>query len=90
MAASITHAGEKVRSFTVGFAGAADYYEERPTAERVARHLGTEHTTVEISSGDAAAALGDVFLGLDEPFAERLTSVPAIDSHQAPKQNFLG
>ena len=70
VAASITHAGEKVRSCTVGFAGAADYYEERPTAERVARHLGTEHTTVEISSGDAAAALGDVFLGLDEPFAD--------------------
>jgi len=70
VAASMMRAGEKVRSFTVGFAGAADYYEERPAAERVARHLGTEHTAVEISPGDAAAALGDVFRGLDEPFAD--------------------
>jgi len=70
VAASMMRAGEKVRSFTVGFAGAADYYEERPAAERVARYLGTEHTAVEISPGDAAAALGDVFRGLDEPFAD--------------------
>ena len=70
VAASMTRAGEKVRSFTVGFEGAADYYEERPVAERVARYLGTEHTAVEITAGDVAPALGEVFLGLDEPFAD--------------------
>ena len=70
VAASMVRAGEKVRSFTVGFEDASDYYEERPVAERVARYLGTEHTTVEISAGDAAAALGDVFYGLDEPFGD--------------------
>jgi asparagine synthase (glutamine-hydrolysing) len=70
VAASMIRAGEKVRSFTVGFAGAAAYYEERPAAERVARHLGTEHTAIEISPRDAEAALGDVFRGLDEPFAD--------------------
>jgi len=70
VAASMTRAGERVRSFTVGFAGAADYYEERPAAERVARHLGTEHMAIEISPGDARAALDAVFLGLDEPFAD--------------------
>ena len=70
VAASMVRAGERVRSFTVGFAGAADYYEERPAAERVARHLGTEHTAIEISPGDARAALDAVFLGLDEPFAD--------------------
>ena len=70
VAASMVRAGERVRSFTVGFADAAAYYEERPAAERVARHLGTEHMAIEISPGDARAALEGVFLGLDEPFAD--------------------
>jgi asparagine synthase (glutamine-hydrolysing) len=70
VAASMVRAGERVRSFTVGFAGAADYYEERPAAERVARHLGTDHTAIEIAPGDAREALDAVFLGLDEPFAD--------------------
>ncbi|MEE8172992.1 MAG: asparagine synthase (glutamine-hydrolyzing) [Alphaproteobacteria bacterium] len=70
VAASMVRAGERVRSFTVGFADAADYYEERPAAERVARHLGTEHVAIEISASDAQAALDAVFLGLDEPFAD--------------------
>ena len=70
VAASMVRAGETVRSFTVGFAGAAEYYEERPAAERVANYLGTEHTVLEISPADARAALDAVFLGLDEPFAD--------------------
>ena len=70
VAASMVRAGERVRSFTVGFAGAADYYEERPAAQRVAQYLGTEHTVLEISPADARAALDGVFLGLDEPFAD--------------------
>ncbi|MBT3928341.1 MAG: asparagine synthase (glutamine-hydrolyzing) [Rhodospirillaceae bacterium] len=70
VAASMVRAGEAVRSFTVGFAGAADYYEERPAAERVAKYLGTEHTVLEISPADARNALDAVFIGLDEPFAD--------------------
>ncbi|MDP6473524.1 MAG: asparagine synthase (glutamine-hydrolyzing) [Alphaproteobacteria bacterium] len=76
VAASMTRAGERVRSFTVGFADAAEYYEERPAAERVARHLGTEHMAIEISPQDARAAIDAVFLGLDEPFADS-SAVPA-------------
>ena len=70
VAASMVRAGERVRSFTVGFTDAADYYEERPAAERVARHLGTDHMAIEISPSDARAALDEVFFGLDEPFAD--------------------
>jgi len=70
VAASMVRNDINVRSFTVGFTGAAEYYEERPAAERVARYLGTEHTAVEVSPRDAAAALSDVFFGLDEPFAD--------------------
>lgn len=70
VAASMVRAGEAVRSFTVGFTDAADYYEERPAAQRVAQYLGTEHTALEISPADAQSALGDIFLSLDEPFAD--------------------
>ncbi|MEC9454196.1 MAG: asparagine synthase (glutamine-hydrolyzing) [Pseudomonadota bacterium] len=70
VAASMVRAGQRVRSFTVGFTDAADYYEERPAAERVARYLGTDHVAIEISPSDTRVALDEVFLGLDEPFAD--------------------
>jgi len=69
-AASMVRAADGVRSFTVGFEGAADYYEERPAAAAIARHLGTEHTEITITSNDALGALDGVFDGLDEPFAD--------------------
>jgi asparagine synthase (glutamine-hydrolysing) len=61
---------KRVRTFTVGFAGAAEYYEERPAARRVAEHLGTEHTELAVTPADALAALDAVWDGLDEPFAD--------------------
>ncbi len=68
-ACMIRHAS-KVRTFTIGFEGAADYYEERPAARAVAQALGTDHTEIAVTSGDALAAVGAVFDGLDEPFAD--------------------
>ena len=68
--ASLAAQGRKVRSFTVGFPGAAAYYEERPAAKRVAQHLGLDHTEVEISGNDARAAVDDVLAACDEPFAD--------------------
>lgn len=70
IAASMVRQAGKVRSFTVGFAGAAAYYEERPAAAAVARHLGTEHTAIEVAPRDALDALDRMFEGLDEPFAD--------------------
>ena len=70
VAASMAAGGAPVQSFTVGFEGAADYYEERPAARAIARHLGTEHTEIEVTPADALAALDGVFEGLDEPFAD--------------------
>jgi asparagine synthase (glutamine-hydrolysing) len=61
---------ERVRTFTVGFADAADYYEERPAARRVAEHLGTDHTEIAVTPAEALAALDAVWDGLDEPFAD--------------------
>ncbi|MGD9537688.1 MAG: asparagine synthase (glutamine-hydrolyzing) [Alphaproteobacteria bacterium] len=69
-AASMVRRAGRVRSFTVGFRGAADYYEERPAAARIARHLGTEHSEIEVTPADALHALDAMFDGLDEPFAD--------------------
>lgn len=68
--ASLVAQGHRVRSFTVGFSGVADYYEERPAAQQVARHLGLDHTEIEISPQDAEHVVGDVFAACDEPFAD--------------------
>jgi asparagine synthase (glutamine-hydrolysing) len=70
VAASMVRRAGKVRSFTVGFEGATAYYEERPAARALARHLGTEHVELAVGAGEAEAALDAVFDGLDEPFAD--------------------
>ncbi len=70
VAASMARATDRVRTFTIGVEGAGDYYEERPMARRVAEHIGTDHTEIPVSAADAPALLGEVFDGLDEPFAD--------------------
>jgi asparagine synthase (glutamine-hydrolysing) len=68
-ACMVRHA-PKVRTFTVGFEGAADYYEEQPAAKAVAEALGTDHTEITVTSDVVLSAIGPVFDGLDEPFAD--------------------
>ena len=70
VAASVAQTGHKLKTFTVGFEGAPDYYEERPAAAQVARHLGSDHNEISVSFHRAADVLDGVFLGLDEPFAD--------------------
>ena len=66
----MTRHAERVRTFTVGFADAADYYEERPAARRVADYLGTDHTEIAVTPEETRRALDAVWDGLDEPFAD--------------------
>lgn len=68
--ASLARQAGKPRTFTVGFPGASEYYEERPGAAAVARFLGTDHTEVDIGPEEARGALDAVIDGLDEPFAD--------------------
>ncbi|MSP67941.1 MAG: asparagine synthase (glutamine-hydrolyzing) [Alphaproteobacteria bacterium] len=70
VAAAAVRAGKSLSTFTVGFAGAPDYYEERPAARVVAEALGTDHHEVVVDAGQALASLDSVFDGLDEPFAD--------------------
>jgi len=86
VAASAARRGGRVRTFTVGFEGAADYYEERPAARAVAEYLGTDHVEVPVSGDDAIGAIEQVFDGLDEPFADS-SAVPTYLLARATRQS---
>jgi asparagine synthase (glutamine-hydrolysing) len=85
VAASVAASGARLKTFTVGFDGAADYYEERPQAAQVARHLGAEHSEIAVDGARVGAALDGVFLGLDEPFADA-SAVPTFLVAQATRR----
>ena len=64
----------KVKTFTIGFPDKS--YDESSFAANIAKHLGTEHTTLRIDGNDAQdtiADLSDIFV---EPFADS-SQIPA-------------
>jgi len=85
VAASVAASGAQLKTFTVGFDGAGAYYEERPLAAKVARHLGAEHTEIGVAGTHVGDALDGVFLGLDEPFADS-SAVPTFLIAQATRR----
>jgi asparagine synthase (glutamine-hydrolysing) len=74
--AAMVRQASRVRTFTVGFADAPAYYEERPAARRVASALGTTHEAIELAPGEAVDALDGVLDAFDEPFADA-SAVPS-------------
>ena len=57
-----------VRTFTIGFD--APEHDESAHAARVARHLGTEHTSVVLTGADALGIVPDLPRLFDEPLAD--------------------
>lgn len=57
-----------VRSFTIGFTEQG--FDEAPYARAIARHLGTEHTEIYVSSREAAQVIEHLPGIYDEPFAD--------------------
>lgn len=57
-----------VRTFTVGFEETA--FNEAPFAAEVARHLGTDHSELRVTSEDARATIPDLPTMYDEPFGD--------------------
>ncbi len=63
--------GRPIKTFTIGFATTkyADY-DEAAHATAVADHLGTDHTSLELSLDDARELIPDMPDRFDEPFAD--------------------
>ncbi|MEA2339749.1 MAG: hypothetical protein QOE82_3756, partial [Thermoanaerobaculia bacterium] len=57
-----------IRTFTVGFSDTT--YDEAPFAAAVARHLGTNHTELYMSTDDALSVVPRLPAIYDEPFAD--------------------
>ncbi|MBL0937496.1 MAG: asparagine synthase (glutamine-hydrolyzing) [Gemmatimonadaceae bacterium] len=57
-----------VRTFTIAFDSAE--HDESAHAEAVARHLGTEHTTIPLRGADALDEVKTLVESYDEPFAD--------------------
>jgi asparagine synthase (glutamine-hydrolysing) len=57
-----------VRTFSIG--SESNDYDESAAAARVARHLGTEHTTLVVTERDALDAVPNLAAISDEPFAD--------------------
>jgi asparagine synthase (glutamine-hydrolysing) len=57
-----------VKTFTIGFDAAE--HDESAHAAAVARHLGTEHTSVTLTGDDALASIPDLPRLFDEPLAD--------------------
>lgn len=59
---------QRLKTYTVRFEGAA--YDESPLAALVAERYGTQHTLIDVASGDAAQALPRLAWHCDEPLAD--------------------
>lgn len=67
-------AGNRVKTFSVGFKDSVDINDESAEAQRTARFLGADHHEVLISGEDVAAALPAIAAGLDQPTVDGVNS----------------
>ncbi|MET0728084.1 MAG: asparagine synthase (glutamine-hydrolyzing) [Acidimicrobiales bacterium] len=66
--AALQATGTDTRTFCIAMPEAG--LDESASAAAVARHLGTDHTTIELSVGDALAVVPQLPTMFDEPFAD--------------------
>lgn len=73
-----------VRTFTIGFD--EDGYDEAVHAKAVARHLGTEHTELYVSAGEALSVVDRLPQIFDEPFGDS-SQIPTFLVAQMARQH---
>jgi asparagine synthase (glutamine-hydrolysing) len=78
------HVTQDLRTYTIAFDDPR--HDESRYAAAVARHLGTEHTTIDLSNRDALGAVPTLVDLLDEPFANPST-LPAYLVAQAARSH---
>ena len=66
--------GTPVRTFSVGYAGEADDIDESADAARMARHLGTHHTTSVVRGDDVRDRITSIARALDQPSVDGVNS----------------
>lgn len=59
-----------VRTFSIGYHDEENYYNEAERAKEVARHLGTEHTELYVTAGQAMDVIARLPALYDEPFSD--------------------
>lgn len=79
------HSSQPVRTFSIGFPNAG-WYDETNEAERVAKHVGAEHTTIAFEE-DAFLGSIDAYLGrVDEPVADAAMLPTDVLSERAARE----
>ena len=67
---SLSQIGKKISTFTVGFKGEADYYNESDNAKRIARYYGFKNQTIYLNSTNILNNIDNILSASDEPFAD--------------------
>ena len=66
--------GTRVKTFSVGFSDEGSALDETADAERMARHLGTDHTTSIVTGVDVRDRIAAIAASLDQPSVDGVNS----------------
>ncbi len=66
--------GDRVKTFSVGFGAELGQFDETGTAGRIAEHIGTNHTRVEVTGEQVRDAFDHIVEAMDQPSVDGLNT----------------